>query len=93
MVGVLGAYSNTRETNRRLRDLAERARTERTDRGPTLKTRSSLPKELPAEVQQPIVGAMDLGCRRSRWHASTEYIARRFRAALNHHRVEPGLEV
>lgn len=60
MVGVLGAYSNTKVTTCQLRVLIERAWSERLDREPTV-AKVRTPKELPGEVQQAIVDGYRAG--------------------------------
>lgn len=61
MVGVLGAYSNTKETTCQLRDLLEKARSERVSREPSRIRKLRPPKELPVEVQQAIVDGYRAG--------------------------------
>ena len=61
MVGVLGAYSKTKETTCQLRDLLEKARSERVSREPSRVRKLRPPKELPVEVQQAIVDGYRAG--------------------------------
>lgn len=83
-VGVLGAYSKTKETVRQVHSLLEKARAERSDREPTT-TKVRTPKELPDEVQQAILDGYRSG-------ASMKELARvlgvhrtTVRAALDRH--------
>lgn len=88
MVGVLGAYSKTNETTRQICSLLEKARSERSDREPTV-AKIRTPKELPGEVQQSIVDGYRSGTSMKELAGVFGVHRTTIRAALDRHGVAP----